>query len=51
MNKVLITKVKTSKQSVKTNEKITIQVFAYSATDNIQKRLPFTLGGSKTIKV
>ena len=49
MNKVIITKVKTSKQSVKTNEKFTIQVFAYSATDNIQKT--FTLGGSKTIKV
>lgn len=51
MSSVIITKVKTSKQSVKVNEKFTIQVFAYSSTDNIQKRLPFTLGGSKTIKV
>lgn len=51
MSSVIITKVKTSKQSVKVNEKFKIQVFAYTATDNVQNRLPFKFGGDKTIKV
>lgn len=50
MSKVAITKVKTSKQSCKTGEKITIQVWAYTITDNISKRLAFRLGDDKTIK-
>lgn len=51
MSKVVITKVVTSKQSCKTGEKITIQVLAYTATDNISRRLPLRLGyDNKTIK-
>ncbi len=47
MNKVIITKVKTDRQSVNVNEKIKIQVWAYSAVDNEKIRLPFNLGGGK----
>lgn len=50
MNNILISKVETSKTEVKTNEKIEIKVYAFSATENINRRLPFKIGNEK-IKV
>lgn len=47
-NKVAITKLNLSKNSVNTSEKITIKVFAGSITpDPANERLSFVLGGGK----
>ena len=48
MDKVAVTKIQTSKNSVKTGEKITIKVYAYSITqDPLNERLAFALGSEK----
>lgn len=48
MNKVAVTKVSTSKNSVKTGEKVTIKVYAYSITQEpTNERLAFALGSEK----
>lgn len=45
MDKVAVTKIQTSKNSVTTGEKITIKVYAYSITQEpSNERLAFTLG-------
>lgn len=48
MSKVAITKLDLSKNSVSTNEKITIKVFVGSVTaEPANERLAFVLGGEK----
>lgn len=48
MDKVSITKLELSKNSVSVNEKITIKVFAGSVTiEPANERLSFVLGGEK----
>jgi hypothetical protein len=47
MNKIIITQIKVSKQNLKVNESFKIQIFAYNATDDTNKRLPFYLGTRK----
>lgn len=50
-NKVAITKVKLSDKNVTTGTKITVQIYAYSITQEpTNERLAFTLGGNNKIK-